>query len=561
MDAPIVLLLLTALTGYIVAVDPAVSQTKLIWFVVQVGIFYGLVITLRSEKNIGRVARLLVIGTLILALISLVGTDWGQVRLVNFPGLYDRLPTLLGRLPSSGIDPDPNSFNPRRIGAAIAMLLPLSIVLFIFGRQRWDRLLALLTLVVGGLVLILSQAVMGFFGLAMALLLIGIWWRRWLAWVAGAGALALIAAVVLYDPQRFALTLLDINHPLGLAIVLRLDMWDRALAMIYDMPFTGIGLDNFPLIQTNFYIGQLIGPETHAHNLALQTLIDIGIFGLLGLLWLLVAFFLTVIQAYKTTTSRDMQLLLLGLAAGVLAFFAGGLLDSMALGDRPALILWVMMGLGTAIAINVSRKSAASRNVWWDVATSRWLLVVPALLILVALLIFPSARQRNMSLVMAHKVIYEARTTGELPAGKADAAVSDLNHALVLNPNNPELHGALASLYAWQGAEEASLAALRRRVALDRQDPLGRYAHFLKWRLQLAGEPLPGPSAGMLEIYRPWRIRFPHRAETYVLTALVWQERLGQTDQATSFLQAGLDKGAEPRELLLDYLNKVNTDE
>jgi hypothetical protein len=41
----------------------------------------------------------------------------------------------------------------------------------------------------------------------------------------------------------------------------------------------------------------------------------------------------------------------------------------------------------------------------------------------------------------------------------------------------------------------------------------------------------------------------------------VWQESIGQTDQATSFLQAGLDKGAEPRELLLDYLNKVNTDE
>ena len=41
LDAPIVLLLLTALMGYIVAVDPAVSQTKLIWFVVQIAVFYG----------------------------------------------------------------------------------------------------------------------------------------------------------------------------------------------------------------------------------------------------------------------------------------------------------------------------------------------------------------------------------------------------------------------------------------------------------------------------------------------------------------------------------------
>jgi len=560
MDVPIVLLLLTALMGYLVAIDRALSQTKLIWFVVQACVFYILAIGLRSEKNIGRVVRLLVIGTLVLALIGLVGTDWRQVRLINLPGLYDRIPRLLSGLPSSGIDPDPNTFNPRRIGAAIAMLLPLSVVLLFFGRPRWDRLLALVTLLVGTVVLILSQAIMGLFGLSVALLLIGVWWRRRLLWVALAGLVALVAVIILYDPRQIALALLDINHPLGIAILLRLDIWSRSLAMIYDLPFTGIGLDNFPLLQTNFYIGHLLGPEPHAHNLILQTMNDLGIFGLLGLIWLLLAIFFTVFQGYRTTTSRHMQLLLLGLAGGILAFIAGGLLDSMALGDRPTLILWVMMGLSTAIAINARREAAATHNMWWDVATSRWLLFVPALLLLLALLFLPSARQRNVSLVMAHQAIYKARTTGELQADKAKATVSELNHALILDADNPELHGALASLYAWQGAEEASLNALRRRVALDKHDPLSRYAPFLKWRLQLTGEPLPGPSEGMLQIYKPWRNRFPDRAETYALTALVWQESMGNTERASSFLHAGLDKGAEPRELLLEYLNQIKTD-
>ena len=335
--------------------------------------------------------------------------------MINLPGLYDRIPRILPSLPSSAVDPDPNSFNPRRIGAAIAMLLPLSVVLFLFGRRRWDRLLALAALIIGGLVLLLSQAIMGLFGLAVALLLIGLWWRRWLFWVALAGLLALVAVIVLNDPRQIASTLLDINHPAGIAVLLRLDMWSRALAMITDRPFTGVGLDNFPLVQTNFYIGQHIGPEPHAHNLFLQTLADLGVFGLLALLWLMLAFALTVVHAYKTTTSRDMQVLLLGLAAGVLAFFVGGLLDVLALGDRPTLFLWVILGLATAIA-SVARRQAASENGWWSLATSRWLLVVPAFLILLALLLFPSARQRNLSLIAAQQLIYESRTEGTLPA-------------------------------------------------------------------------------------------------------------------------------------------------
>jgi hypothetical protein len=232
----------------------------------------------------------------------------------------------------------------------------------------------------------------------------------------------------------------------------------------------------------------------------------------------------------------------------------------MPIGDRPTVILWFILGLAAAVA-NLSGWEQAESGRWWKRATSRWLLVVPACILLAALILFPSARQRNLSLIPAQQAIYEARTTGTLPAQKASQSVSLLQQAIGSNPNDPELYGMLGSLYAWQGSEEASIGALQQRMVLDRQDPLDRYAPFLKWRLQLAGEPLPEPSAGVLSIYKHWRNRFPDRAEAYVLTALVWQGPKEDGKRAATFLQAGLEKGAKPRELLLEFLNQVKTDD
>lgn len=44
-----------------------------------------------------------------------------------------------------------------------------------------------------------------------------------------------------------AAQLLDINNMVGIGIVLRLDIWSRAVAMIREMPFTGVGLNTFSL--------------------------------------------------------------------------------------------------------------------------------------------------------------------------------------------------------------------------------------------------------------------------------------------------------------------------
>ena len=290
MEAPLALLVLMALVGFWISADPAMSRAKLWGIVLQVALFYGVVNGLRSARGVRWMAGLLLAATVGVALLSVVGTDWASVRLIDLPWLYDRLPNLVRGLPGSGVPVATDLFNPRHVGATMAMLLPVALALLLFGRDRWLRLLSAGALVVSGVTLLLSQALQAILGLTLALLFILTWRSRWFLLAIPLALLAVVGGVLAYGPSRAALALLSYDHPLGIAVVLRLDIWSRAWAMVRDMPFTGVGLNTFPVIQTHFYPGFLLGPESHTHNLFLQTAVDLGLLGLWALLWLLVTF-------------------------------------------------------------------------------------------------------------------------------------------------------------------------------------------------------------------------------------------------------------------------------
>lgn len=107
------------------------------------------------------------------------------------------------------------------------------------------------------------------------------------------GLLALVAAVlvaVVAQPaarQRVtsALTLQDPN------VRDRLTLWRAALAMAADRPITGVGVGTFRLNYRDRYKGPLTWEyaAVHAHNLYLHILAELGLPGLVALLWLAVA--------------------------------------------------------------------------------------------------------------------------------------------------------------------------------------------------------------------------------------------------------------------------------
>jgi putative inorganic carbon (HCO3(-)) transporter len=134
----------------------------------------------------------------------------------------------------------------------------------------------------------------------------------------------------------------------------RFQIWQRALYMIQDFPFTGIGMGLFGDVAAALYPfpGRVPGVEPrfmpHAHQLFLQVAVDMGIPGLAAWLAVFVGVLVAGGQIYRLARQQE-QRWLMGLVAGLLAaqvaLTVHGLLDAVTWGMvRPAPVVWGLWG-------------------------------------------------------------------------------------------------------------------------------------------------------------------------------------------------------------------------
>ena len=541
LEPPIALLAAMTLMGVSVSADPSSSQAALWRTVAGLAWFYELANLVPTAVSLRRLSWLWMAVAAGLLLVVVAGTDWQNTRLAPL-AIYDMLPkwglhTQLGALG-----------NPRGMGMALALVIPMLLAQALMGRDNVQRSVALLLAALMAPMLVLTQSLQGALGLVTAVVVLLFLWRPWtlLAAIPLAGAALWVAGQANWP--ALALTALDVKHVAGIGVVLRLDIWSRALAMLGDMPITGIGLDSFPLIQTQFYPGHLLGPETHAHNLLLQLMLDLSVAGLLGFLWLVVAFAAITGQALRREPEPWTRALLAGAAAGVAAMLGAGLIDSF-WGFKLAVLFWLLLGTGVLAARAAAVRSGANASLAF---AWRWQAVMGALIALVvaALAVRPGVWPANLGLVQAHRALAAARLDGAIAADPLTQARDGLAAAGQQLPHNAQIYDEIASLAAWLGEDAAALQALRQRVALDAADPLARYAPWESWRRQLTGEVSSDRADDMLLVYSQWMVRYPDRAEAYVRVALVWATLKGDPARAAAVLQEGLANAAQPAGLL-----------
>jgi putative inorganic carbon (HCO3(-)) transporter len=132
----------------------------------------------------------------------------------------------------------------------------------------------------------------------------------------------------------------------------RLEIWQRALWIIEDFTYTGVGFGRFQEIVRRHYplFSIKSGTVSHAHNLFLQMAVDVGLPGLaLFCLTLGVA----MIGALQSVRQRGRPRPALALAAATTSALAGiaahGLLDNALWGNKTSLLLWLVIALGLAL--------------------------------------------------------------------------------------------------------------------------------------------------------------------------------------------------------------------
>ncbi len=368
-NAALALLALTLPVAWWASAWRDVSWPKLTGIVLGLMAFRLLALSMRDRRTLAwGLVVFLGVGAGILALGALSAGWPAKIPLLR--PLVQQLPRQLAELPGT----EGRGINANQLAGATLLYLPVTAALTI-GWWRERRLgLALLALggtgVVAGL-LLLTQSRSGWIGglggILALVILIGLSSRaRWprIAAIAlpAVSMLAVVGLLVVSGPASIgALWPEDAGFAAEdvvgrISLSGRVEIWSRALYAIQDFPFTGTGLGTFRRVVHLLYPLFTISPDmdiAHAHNMFLQVALDLGLPGLiayLALLW--------VAGTMAWQVMRQGSPLLRALAGGLLAALIGlhlyGLTDALALGSKPSVAFWMILGLLAALPAVVS---------------------------------------------------------------------------------------------------------------------------------------------------------------------------------------------------------------
>jgi putative inorganic carbon (HCO3(-)) transporter len=349
--------------------DITVSLPKIGGMVLAAGVFYAVA---REARRPGGwwPSFLAFLGMgLGVAGLGLLGTRWGAKAPVLAPI------TSHSGLHLTGLPGAATGFNPNEVAGALLWVAPVVVAFSTLWLARtkdlwgaWKRnlaaavaslaaadcLMVVMSLFVVG-VLVLTQSRSGYIAFAftgLALIFIALRPRERRLSLGMLSILALAGGGLLVQQGAAEV---QAGLPGGDLTSGRAEIWFRAIRTILDFPLTGMGMNTFRSI---------VGENTaHAHNEFLQAALDLGIPGLVAFLALYVGAFWMLAKIWQATRrpgftawaegfqpwpldSRSLtRTLVLGLGGGLFAHLLYGLTDAVALGAKPGVLFWMLLGL------------------------------------------------------------------------------------------------------------------------------------------------------------------------------------------------------------------------
>jgi putative inorganic carbon (HCO3(-)) transporter len=346
------------MVAMLVSADIDQTLPKAAGLILGLAVWRVLVLLIRTRRDVPwAVAGFVALG-LGLVFIGALGIDAS----LKVPGLTQfnlgRALSLSGRL---GL-----TIHPNQLAGLICLFLPLLISLLVgrgaVGRRHTLTRVGLLIATVFVVVVLLStQSRGGWVGTSAGLLaLLAAWSLRVPPSPARTVARAATVAVLLaglagllwIGPAR--LQALWLAPPTDTALgtfttlLYRQELWPWALKAAGDFAYTGTGLGSFREVAFRLYPVQ-ISPSAdigHAHNIFLQTALDVGVPGLVTYGSLLI---IAVGGAWSAAREVRLRPVALGLLAGLVGLHVYGLADALSLGSKPGILFWYALGLIAAL--------------------------------------------------------------------------------------------------------------------------------------------------------------------------------------------------------------------
>lgn len=359
--------LVMLLVGILVTADPHLTLPK------TTGLILGLTTWLFISRHATSKRHFEIVSFLFLALglgftiLGILSANW-LFKIPVISNIVRQIPQLTFLVPEA----PPTGVQTNQIASTILIWIPLYYSLFLgyfADKKRLPKTIIIVVsvaLILGTFLLLLTQSRSGYIGFTGGVFLLFLMWRQLLppahkikkaltAVLLTGGASTLIGILIL-GPQTLLSIWADPNQDSLVGslstIGFRQEVWKWALAALSDFPFTGTGLGTFRIVVRRLYPIQIIpGYDiAHAHNIFLQTALDLGIPGLIAYLFILGHIFrMGWIVARDQVELRPLSL---GILSGIAALHIFGLTDALALGAKPGILLWIGFGLISALYLH-----------------------------------------------------------------------------------------------------------------------------------------------------------------------------------------------------------------
>jgi len=371
LDVPLLLLMLMVLVSLYATFDIAFSLPKITGMLLGLAAYYALVEAAAHRRSGAMALGGFILAGVGVAALGLFGTQWNPKFAIFAPILRSLPPRIMG-LPGAA-----EGFHPNEVAGALLWVTPMACALAAvavlgarslarsLGRLRGAILLAALVTTAAFLVgvLILTQSRGGWIAAALVLpvlLLVLVQGKFRRAAVVVMAASVIVAAVWIALARPSALdastTIPQQDPSSGMSLETlsgRFEVWSRAIYGIQDFAFTGMGMNTFRRVVPVLYPLFSIDPTVdigHAHNTFLQAALDLGLPGLIAYLAIHISAFAMLITTWRGRGQLPFadalsRALVLGLGGGLAAHLVYGLTDTVALGAKPGVLWWMLLGL------------------------------------------------------------------------------------------------------------------------------------------------------------------------------------------------------------------------
>ncbi len=140
----------------------------------------------------------------------------------------------------------------------------------------------------------------------------------------------------------------------GFSGQLRVNMWGETIEMLRDHPLWGAGLSAYQEVVRPYHILMWAEIYPYPHNIILNFWSEIGFFGLVAFLWLVLLFWRGGFELMRQKKGEDL-LLVEVIMASMLVMLIQGLVDAPYFKNDLAVFFWLLMGM-MAVSFKINKK-------------------------------------------------------------------------------------------------------------------------------------------------------------------------------------------------------------